>query len=86
MNYNIYEIITKIIGKILPIGETNTDEARLKNLTVHCNVTHSLLKDIILAASYRDRQEYSVQKAGEEAYRSLVEIKKLIDEVIDPNA
>ena len=64
----IYQVITKLIGPINPQGETNTDNERFENIKVMTEVTEMLIRDIDdVAYKNKDRQEYSMKRAGEHA-------------------
>ena len=62
----IYSVFRKLIGDTRPVGETNEDNKRYENLKVMCCVVEQLLCDIDdIACDYKDRQEYSIKRAGE---------------------
>jgi len=61
----VYQIIAKLIGPIGPLGETNEDERRYKNLQHACEVTDALLVDIRDVAAHKISHQYSVRRAGE---------------------
>ena len=73
-----HQIVMKLIGKVEPVGETETDSVRLGNLEELCGLMDKLLYDIILVAGQKDCPEYSRKKAGEFAYKYLQEIKNSI--------
>lgn len=79
----IYDVITKIIGNINPAGESHIDEKRFKNLQSHEDITYQLVDDLIYVVGYKTRQEYSMKKMGLSAYRQLLEIKGMIDRIIE---
>ena len=62
MNYT--KIIKKLIGEIKPIGESNTDEIRLKNLKKTCSLVEDLLDEIHSVSKDKNRQENSIKIAG----------------------
>lgn len=62
---DIYEIVRKLVGDIEPIGETNSDNFRFENLKVMTKLVNKLIADISYVAENKNRQEYSVQRAGE---------------------
>lgn len=41
-----YEIVKKLIGPIDPVGETNEDDKRFKNLEALCELVDELVSDI----------------------------------------
>jgi hypothetical protein len=72
--YTNYEIVLKLLGRTDPVGETHTDNKRFDNLQETIALLHLLLGDIKLVASYKDRHEYSMRKAGEEADEFIKDI------------
>jgi hypothetical protein len=72
----LYDVVTKLIGPIQPVGETNEDEKRFKNLTVMTHLIDELLFDISRVSSQKSRQEFSLKKAGEFASRFLSDISE----------
>ena len=79
----IYEINKKLIGSILPYGDSNIDEERTNNLEIHNLLTYELIKDLIEVAGYRYRKEFSIHKMGISAYSTLLELKEMIDSEIE---
>jgi hypothetical protein len=77
-NLDLYEIVKKLNGPIIPIGETNADNERSENLNHLIDLTDKLIADIMEVAKYCDRQEYSMMKAGSTAYYFL---KNISDEI-----
>jgi predicted translin family RNA/ssDNA-binding protein len=70
-----YDVVKKLIGEIEPIGETNIDNERLKNLEAMCelmNEIHTAIEDI--SYKYRNSQEFSIKRASEFA-RNIVNKK-----------
>ena len=58
----IYEIIQKLIGKIRPVGESNQDAERLKNIETFIQVFEKMHIEIDdIAYKYSDRREASVK-------------------------
>jgi hypothetical protein len=78
----IYQIIRKLIGNIEPYGDTNIDEDRKLNLEEYNELVYRLVEDLINIAKFRDRPETSINKLGKIAYYQLIEIKKMIEEII----
>lgn len=67
MEINI-EIKTKDLEKsIVPVGETNEDNRRYKNLEERIDIIENLMYDIYRTATCKDRVEYSMKKAGKRA-------------------
>ena len=58
----VYEIIQKLIGKIRPVGESNQDAERLKNIETFIQVFEKMHIEIDdIAYKYSDRREASVK-------------------------
>lgn len=74
-----YKVITKMLGPIKPIGETNTDEKRNIVLSEVFGLVDSLIDDIADVAQYKDRSEYSMGRAGQRAADYLRNLKESID-------
>lgn len=66
------EIVTKLIGEIRPVGETNTDNQRLENLKVLCGLVEDLAWEIYrVGYDFKDRQEWSLKQASDYAQNFL---------------
>ena len=68
MEIDLYSLIKKLTGEITPVGETNEDGRRLKNLKEIISLTEKLVCDIEEASKYKNRIEYSMQEIGKKAY------------------
>lgn len=66
-----YDIVIKIIGHIMPIGETNEDNRRFENLKSTCDLVNLLIEDIDRVAHISHRQEFSIKRAEEFAHKFL---------------
>ena len=63
---DIYEIVTKLVGRINPVGETNTDNERFENLKVMCELVEKLVVDIdTVGYSNRTAYEFSKKRAAD---------------------
>ncbi len=60
-----YEVVTKLVGPILPAGETNTDNVRFENLKAMTKLVGLLVIDIEEVATEKNSHMYSVKRAGE---------------------
>jgi hypothetical protein len=69
----IYDIVKKLIGPIEPIGETNSDEQRFKNLENMIDLTGKLLSDIIEVSQYEKCEQHSMSKAGKLARQFMID-------------
>lgn len=74
----ITRIITALNGGINPVGETNADNDRYENLKNLETIIDCLLDDIQLLIPNKNRYEYSVKRAGNEAVEYLKEIRERI--------
>ena len=71
---DIYEVITKLIGRINPIGETTTDNERFENLKVMCKLVEKLIVDInTVSYSNKTSYEFSKKRASDYANKFLEE-------------
>ena len=77
---DLYELIEKINGKIEPIGETHIDNDRFENLQRLVKLVDKLIFDINEVAGLRDREQYSLKKAGKYAFDSLKEIQEALED------
>ncbi len=68
----ITQMVHKLVGPVIPIGESNYDGKALENLKDLIRITDNLLDKINDAASYITSPRYSEQQIG-------VEAKKFID-------
>lgn len=55
------EIVKKLVGKIEPIGETNTDNDRFENLKVMCNLINELVRHVD-DVGYRNKDAYEFSR------------------------
>lgn len=72
---NIHEIVTKLVGPINPVGETNADAQRFENLEVAIDLANRLLFDIACVARKGGTGEFSVEKAAKAAKIFLEEVR-----------
>ena len=60
----LYIVVKKLVGNINPIGETRTDENRLENLKMMCELVNKLLADIDdMAYRNKDMHQHSIKEA-----------------------
>ena len=78
--YDNGDIIKKLIGKILPIGETNEDEKRLENLKELIELSEFILDEIRYVALEKDQPEWSVSLAGKTAHAHLMFLKGWLED------
>lgn len=67
----LYEVVTRLVGPIQPVGESHTDTDRLKNLDALTQCVESLITDLHEVASSRNRSEASMRMAGKKAHSFL---------------
>lgn len=66
------EIVNKLIGKISPIGETNTDNERFENLKAMCDLVDGLITQIhAVVITNKDSYEMSCKTAADFAQKFL---------------
>lgn len=71
----IYDVVKKLVGPINPVGETNTDDERFKNLKVMTELVDELLTDIdTVAYKNKDSYEFSRKRAAEFAINFYAKI------------
>jgi hypothetical protein len=78
---NNHEVVKKLIGKISPTAESNTDEERLENLKAMCYLAEMILMDIS-DVSVRNKHDNhgSVKKIADYASNFLnINVRQLID-------
>jgi len=52
---DIYDIVHKLTGQILPVGETSEDERRLENLKVVCELVNKLVREIEIVSMNKNK-------------------------------
>ncbi len=67
--YNIKEIIEKLLGNITPIGETNYDEKCFKNIKEWGELYYWLTEKLLDVVENNRKDLYSVNRCAEEAER-----------------
>lgn len=77
---DVYEVVTKLIGPIDPVGESHTDNSRLDNLKQLIDLTEQLVHDLTRVVPNKERPEYSMSRAGEVADNFL---KELLEELVE---
>jgi len=68
---NHYQIITKLIGQVSPIGDASKDDERLANLIQHCELIELLMEDVQYVANHKNSYESSVKMLGDYADKFL---------------
>ena len=70
----IYDVVKKLVGEIKPIGETNEDNRRFKNLKVMSDLVDRLIYDIDNVAAGNNSYMDSIKKAGKFADEFLTQL------------
>lgn len=73
---DLHEIVMKLTGPVQPVGETNEDERRFRNLNDLVDLTRLLVGEIQELARYEHRPEYSIRRAGHAAVMFLEELRE----------
>ena len=79
MSIDVYEVVTKLIGPIKPVGETHVDDRRYENLKAMADLVDSLLGDLCRVTPEAKMDEYSRQRAGKYAKEFLINVGIDID-------
>ena len=73
----IYNVIQKLVGEIVPIGESNVDRERLANLKTLIEVMTMFLREINFVKTHNaDRMEHSMKIIAERAALFLDGLKE----------
>ena len=76
----VYEVVTKLIGNIEPVGETYQDEKRYENLKVMTELVDRLIFDLVSVAGERNRQEHSINRDGKFANVFLYDLRESMED------
>ncbi len=71
---DVYDVVKKLIGPIVPVGDSNTDSYRLENLKQLTSVVDRLVIDINGVGCGKDSPFHSVKVAGQHASMFLASI------------
>lgn len=72
-----HDVVKKLIGKIRPVGESNTDAERLENTKEMCHLVEMLLMDIVdMVHDNKDDKQGSVRKCADYAAKFVNETVK----------
>lgn len=72
----IKEIVQKLVGSIVPAGESHLDTQRLENLKVMCGLIEDLVYEVNYVSRDKDRYESSMKVMGEYADKFLKSLKE----------
>ena len=79
--HEITKILEKLMGDIMPIGDTYHDNMAYENLLTHIEVTTWCLERIYDVCKYIDRPEWSMQRSGKEALKYLSKLNTDLSEL-----
>ncbi len=77
---DLHELVTKLSGKIEPLGESHEDDFRFENLENTIELTEKLIQDIIMVARWKDHHAHSIDKAGTRADEFINHLKEMVGE------
>lgn len=81
---DIYEIVTKLVGRINPVGEANIDNERFENLKVMCELVEKLVVDIdTVGYSNKNAYEFSKKRAAEYSKKFITERLGISDDITE---
>lgn len=72
------EIVQKLVGSIMPVGESHLDTKRLENLKIMCELIEDLVYEVNYVARDKDRYESSMKEMGVYAQKFLDNLKEEI--------
>ena len=68
------DVVKKLVGKIRPVGESNTDAERFENLKAMCELANDLIKEIdAVGYDFKDDHQGSIRKCSDYAQKFLTE-------------
>ena len=70
----LYQIVQKLVGPITPVGSTEEDARRLKNLVAIEDLIDTLLQDVVRVALMAGQHQASINEAGKQAEQFLREV------------
>ncbi len=68
-------IVEKLIGPIIPIGESEADSERLESLHSTMTLIDNLIVQVNVVAGLSECQQYSLKIAGKTAEKFLIGLK-----------
>lgn len=76
------EIIEKLFGKIMPVGETYEDKKRFENLLDYNEILEIIINKIVNCSNYNNDNRYSVCKIGVESMNILINLRNFLEDVL----
>ena len=74
---NLYSVVTKLVGPIDPVGETNADSVRLDNIKRLTELVGKLIDDLKFVERNADRHEASRKAIGIHSRKFLDGIERI---------
>lgn len=71
----LHEIVMKLIGPVMPVGESREDERRLKNMKSLTELIDRLLFEVDAVSHNADRVEASMKAIGVHARDFIASVK-----------
>lgn len=71
----LHEIVMKLVGPVMPVGETREDERRLENIKTLTELADRLLFEIDAVSHNADRAEASMRAIGVHAREFITAVK-----------
>ena len=81
--YDLYEIIMKLNGEVIPYGCTSEDRARAENLESLICLAWEIIYKIKQVAAYSERHEESIKVLGVRAKEFLGDLHESLGDYID---
>ena len=71
----LHEIVMKLVGPVMPVGETREDEQRLSNMKALTELVDRLLFEVDAVSHNADRTEASMKAIGVHARDFMTAVK-----------
>lgn len=71
----LHEVVMKLVGPVMPVGETREDERRLENMKALTELADRLLLEIDVVSHSADRVEASMKAIGVHARDFMMAVK-----------
>lgn len=74
------DVVEKLIGKINPVGESNTDEERFNNLQEMCKLVNELVTKIDdVVVRHQNDNAYSIKRSADYAKNFLTNTLGIVE-------
>ena len=77
---DVHEVVEKLIGNVIPVGETNEDDRRYENLKNLTELIDRLIGDLYRVSANRNSAKFSVSRAGKHADGFLRDLGEALEE------